>query len=214
MQVYNTAPPAVSVVLSAFNRKKLISAAIESVLNQTIKNWELIIVDDGSSDDTFSAVNSCIREYENIRYLRHRNRGLPLSRNAGIMASAGKFVTFIDSDDVYKPEHLELRLDFMTGNPELDLIYGGLIISGSPWVADRFDNSRLIHLDQCVVGATFFGKRSVFELLDGFKNISYSEDYEFFQRAAKQFKVKKVDFQTYIYNTGSPDGICAQRLHS
>lgn len=214
MQVYNSARPEVSVILSTFNRKTLIVDAVESVLNQTLKNWELIIVDDGSSDDTFSAVNPLLQEYENIRYLRHSNRGLPLSRNAGILASSGNYITFIDSDDTYKPEHLELRHSYMTGNPGLDLIYGGVIISGSPWVADRFDNSRLIHLDQCVVGATFFGKKKVFELLSGFNNISYSEDYEFLQRAEEVFKVQKVDFRTYIYNTGSPDGICVRKLSS
>ncbi|MFM6453779.1 MAG: glycosyltransferase family 2 protein [Planktothrix sp.] len=76
---------------------------MNSVINQTFKDWELLIVDDGSQDQTFEIINPFLEQWENIRYLKHKNRKQSLSRNAGIQASFGKYITFIDSDDQYKP---------------------------------------------------------------------------------------------------------------
>jgi glycosyltransferase involved in cell wall biosynthesis len=207
MRLYKSFVPAVSVILPTYNRSELLVNAIDSVIRQTISNWELVIVDDGSSDDSFEKVRSCQEDYENIRYIRHSNRKLPLSLNTGLLCSSGKYITFLGSDDTYKPEHLQLRLDVMESNPDIDMIHGGLEIIGNPYVKDRDDLSKEIHLSECAVGGTFFGYREVFLRLKGFNDLRYSEDSEFFDRVKANFLVRKIDFPTYVYNRNTPDSI-------
>lgn len=200
----------VSIIIPTFNRAKLLYRAIDSVIAQTFKNWELIIVDDGSTDETYQVVEKYFLMIKNLKYLKQHNSKLPAARNIGIKISKGDFITFLDSDDEYKKEHLMLRVNYMRSNPEIDLIYGGIEIVGDPYVPDKYDRSRKIHINDCVVGATFFGKRKVFNQLRGFKNIDYSEDSEFFERAKKKFIVQKVDFQSYIYKRENLDSITHQ----
>lgn len=209
MQVYKSFTPVVSIILPTFNRQKLLPRAIESVVKQTFKEWELIIIDDGSSDDTFAVVNSYLEKFENIRYMKHTNRRPPLSQNVGLLASAGDFVAFLGSDDEYKPAYLEERVNFLKENQQIDMIHGGVEIIGHPFVKDKNDLSREIHLSECVVGGTFFGKRSMFLELGGFNDLKYSDDSDFFERAVKYYIIAKVDFPTYIYYRDTPDSICS-----
>lgn len=209
MQVYISFEPIVSIILPTFNREKLLVRAINSVLNQTIQNWELIIVDDGSTDNTFEVVNSYLQKQENIRYIKHSNRRPPLSQNVGIISSVGKYISFLGSDDEYKPTYLEERINFLQTHSDVDLIHGGVEIIGHPFVKDKNDLSKEIHLSECVIGGTFFGKREVFFELDGFKNLKYSDDSDFFERALQKFKIEKVDFPTYVYYRDTPDSICS-----
>lgn len=192
--------PEISVLLCTYNREKYLSNCINSVIAQTFKDWELVIVDDGSQDNTFELVNPCLQKFRNIRYLKHQNRKLGYAKNAGIQASFGKYITFIDSDDAYKPNHLESRLEYMKANPEVDLIEGGFDSEEEVWVADYFQRGQTINLRECVLGPTFFGKRHVFFELKGFNNIPYGEDTDFWERAEKIFKTQKIaEPQTYIY---------------
>lgn len=208
MQVYIQHKPLVSVIMATFNREKLIQRAIKSVLNQSFKLWELIIVDDGSTDKTFEIVNSFLLENENIIYLKHSNRKQPLSLNSGILLSTGKYICFLDSDDEYKSTYIEERFNYLESNNEIDLLNGGVEIIGYPFVKDKNDLTREIHLSECVIGGTFFGKKNVFIELDGFLNLNYSADSDFYERAIKKFNVRKVDFPTYIYYRNSDDSIC------
>lgn len=197
-------------MLATYNRRHLLSRAIDSVLNQSTMNWELIIVDDGSTDGTNEFIENVFLLNKKIRYFKRSHKGLAASRNFGIKNSVGKFITFLDSDDEFKKDHLELRLNYFENNPDIDLIHGGVEFAGhmeTRYVKDKNDMTRLIHLDECVIGATLFGKRRVFEVLNGFNDI-YSEDSEFIERAIDQFNIRKVNYPTYIYHTDSPDGIC------
>src|SRR5688572_27262369 len=99
----------ISVVIPTFNRAHLISEAIESVLAQSYPNWELIIVDDGSTDET----QSLIRNFSDtrIRYFRIEHSGsFGTVRNFGIQASKGEYIAFLDSDDIWDPMKLEKQL--------------------------------------------------------------------------------------------------------
>ncbi|MCX8011295.1 MAG: glycosyltransferase family 2 protein, partial [Ignavibacteria bacterium] len=138
------------------------------------------------------------------------HNGLAHSRNFGIKNSVGKFITFLDSDDEYKRNHLELRMNYFEANHDIDLIHGGVEIIGTPeshYVKDKNDLSKKIHLSDCVIGATLFGRRKVFEALNGFRDI-YSEDSDFVERAIEFFNIRKVDFPTYIYHRDTTDSIC------
>jgi glycosyltransferase involved in cell wall biosynthesis len=192
--------PEISIIVCTYNRAHYLNKGIDSVLNQTFTNWELLIVDDGSSDNTFEIVNPYLEKYNNIRYLKHQNKKQCYAKNAGIQASFGKYLTLLDSDDSYKPNHLESRLEYMKANPAIDLIEGGFFSDEEILVADYFQPGKLINLRECVLGPTFFGKRKVFFELQGFKHMTYGEDTDLWERAEKIFKTQKIkEPETYIY---------------
>ena len=180
--------PAVSVVIGTWNRAPLLGRCIESVLAQTFADWELIVVDDGSEDDTFAVVEPFLRRHSNIRYLRQANRGAPLARNAGILAASGRHLTFLDSDDRYLPEHLASRLEILAAHPEVDLLQGGLLLEEEVLVVDYYQRDRMIDLRDCVVLPTFFARREVFLELGGFRDLSYGEDTDLWERAGERFQ--------------------------
>ncbi len=193
--------PAVSVILPTFNREKTLPCAVESVFSQTFTDWELIVVDDGGTDKTPALIDSFIAKGGNIRYMRHGNRGAALSRNAGIQASFGRYITFLDSDDSYLPHHLESRMAIMTADPAPDLLSGGFLGEDDIRVVDRFDPGRTVHIGDCILGATLFGPREVFFSLGGFRNLDYAEDADFWDRAAVTYDVMKLTSpRTYVYS--------------
>ncbi|MGD2174237.1 MAG: glycosyltransferase family 2 protein [Candidatus Brocadiaceae bacterium] len=119
--------PRVSVVIPAYNAEDYLQEALESVFAQTFTDYEVIVVDDASTDGT----PEMLRGYEEsgrIRVLTHqRNRGLSASRNSGIRAARGEFVTFLDADDVWRPERLAYHMAVMERNPEI------MFLSNSGW---------------------------------------------------------------------------------
>jgi len=192
--------PEISVILPTFNRSPLLMKAVQSVLDQDFEHWELIIVDDGSTDNTFQTINPLLHKHENIRYLKHGNKKLGMSRNAGIQASFGKYITFIDSDDQYLGNHLSSRYQYMQENQDLDIIVGGVFTYHDIFVKDCYNLTQLINVRDCIVGATLFGKRSSFITLEGFKKLDYAAETELWKRAESIFNIKKIqDPKTYIY---------------
>jgi len=199
----------ISVILPVYNRKSKIIRAIKSVLNQSFKNFELIIVDDGSTDGTDKSVFTFMENYDNIKYIKHHNSGTAISLNRGIKLAEGKYITFIDSDDEYEINHLKLRYEYFRLNNKTDLIHSTCKFIGKEtdmYVPDARNTKMLIHLKDCIIGATFFGKSEVFSALNGFKKV-YSYDSEFYRRAKRKFNVEKVDFPTYLYYRNSKDSI-------
>jgi glycosyltransferase involved in cell wall biosynthesis len=192
--------PEISVIMPTFNRARHLETAVQSVIQQSIRNWELIIVDDGSSDNTFATLDPFIAAFPNIRYLKHSNRKAALSRNAGIQASFGRYITFLDSDDHYLDNHLETRMEIISRLPEIDLITGGFLCDETTMVKDRNNPLELIHIRECTLGGTFFGKKELFIALEGFRELDYAEDAELWERASTRFAVKKIeDPKTYVY---------------
>jgi len=103
--------PLASVVIPAFNRGKLIEKAVRSVLDQTLQDFEVIVVDDGSTDDTVSLLVALAEKDQRIHYLHHDSqRGAQAARNSGIRAAQGRWIAFLDSDDQWLPDSLEARL--------------------------------------------------------------------------------------------------------
>ena len=201
--------------MPVYNRTHLVERAINSVLMQTYQDWELLIIDDGSEDNLYQLVLPLVDQNLNIRYIRQQHRGLAFSRNSGIFAALGVYVTFLDSDDEYLQDHLSIRVDFLKKHPHTDLIHGGVELYGPPethYVQDAYNPDRKIHIKDCVVGATLFGKKSTFIRAGGFRNLSYSAESDLINRIIPHFHVVKVDYPTYRYYTGLDDSICAQRI--
>ncbi|MGA7719639.1 MAG: glycosyltransferase [Ignavibacteriaceae bacterium] len=207
MQIYSKEQFKISVILPVFNRANYLKRSIDSLLDQSYQNWELIGIDDGSNDNSFEIMEIYQKTNKNVKIFRQQNMKLPLTRNRGIKESSGNYITFLDSDDEYEKNHLLKRVDYVYKHPEIDLIHGGVKIIGNEFVRDKDNPKELIHLSKCVIGATFFGKRTVFIKLHGFKNLNYSEDSEFLERARDKFNVKKVNFKTYRYYRDDPDSI-------
>lgn len=106
----------VSIIMPSFNTGKYITETIESVLAQSYKNWELIIVDDCSSDNTDEVVRTYLSD-DRIHYLKNeKNSGAAFSRNTALREAKGKWIAFLDSDDLWMPEKLEKQLSFMKTN--------------------------------------------------------------------------------------------------
>lgn len=209
MDLYFKNNPLVTVIMATFNRAAYLDRSISSFLRQTFSDAELLIVDDGSVDESLDIIRHFMQDHDNIRYIRHSNRRLSLSKNAGIQAAAGKYIAFLDSDDEYLPDYLERRTAFMEANPAIDIMEGGAIIKGDPYVKDKNDLSKKIHLSECHIGPTFFGKTSLFLQLGGFdKEIFYSEDSHFMERALEVANVFIFDHPGYIYYRDTPGGIC------
>jgi glycosyltransferase involved in cell wall biosynthesis len=113
--------PLISAIIPTFNgaTRGFLTQAIESVLSQSYRNFELLIVDDGSTDDTMSLCKTYLAEGRTT-YLRQRNRGPAAARNTGIEAAKGRFVCFLDDDDVWRPGKLEKQIIFMQASVERD----------------------------------------------------------------------------------------------
>ena len=107
----------VSIIMPAFNCEKFIDQSIESVINQSYQNWELLIVNDGSTDNTKDIVESYAKHDSRISLINFEdNQGAAISRNVAVDQAKNRFLAFLDSDDVWKPEKLEKQLKFMRIN--------------------------------------------------------------------------------------------------
>ena len=113
----------VSVVVPTYNRAYCICRTIDSVQAQTHKNWELLLVDDGSTDDTAALIASTYGHDPRIRYIKQSNAGVSAARNTGIRESRGHYVALLDSDDVWRPWKLELQLACFHAFPEVGMVW-------------------------------------------------------------------------------------------
>lgn len=113
----------VSVITPLYNSEAFIGETIKSILNQTYTNWELLLIDDFSTDNTISIVNDFIFKNENIKLITNEtNQGAAISRNKGIMAAKGDYIAFLDADDLWKPEKLDKQIAFMQ-NQDCDVCF-------------------------------------------------------------------------------------------
>jgi glycosyltransferase involved in cell wall biosynthesis len=142
--------PLVSVILIFLNAERFIHEAIESVLAQSYGNWELVFVDDGSTDSSGERARQYSSKYtERMRYLQHPggvNRGMSASRNLGIKNASGEYIAFIDADDVWMPEKLEHQVQILNSRPEAAMICGATLYWYS-WTGKQQDLGKDYVLD-------------------------------------------------------------------
>lgn len=116
-----TGAPLVSVVIPMYNAAAYLQDCLNSVLAQTYKNFEVIAVDDGSPDNCAEIIDAC--EDPRVKLVRQRNRGLAGARNTGICRASGEYIAFLDSDDMWRPEKLELHVGHLRANPSVGVSY-------------------------------------------------------------------------------------------
>lgn len=198
----------ISVIMSVYNTDfQLVRRALKSVLNQDFQDFELIVIDDGSDKDPVNnLLNFAIDHEDKITYLRHRNCSQAKSVNKGIKFSSGEYITMIDADDEYKPNHLSMCLKEIKNDDLISTKTHTVVDKEEDYfVPDKNNPQRGIHVDECVLFATLFGKREVFTNF-AFEG-DYSADSNFYENVSKKYSVKKVDLRTYIYYRNIPNSI-------
>lgn len=201
----------VSIILCTFNRASLLPNAIRSVQGQSYPDWELIVIDDGSTDNTRAVVRQFQGKDKRITYHFQTNKGLALARNAGLRRAKGSFICFVDSDDELTAAHLAKRVIYLSGHPAVDFLHGGMKLIGPKikhYVVDMTDTKKKIHLSKCHIGGTFFFRKKILKKVKGFHPIPFGEDFDFYRRAADSYEVKKVRFPTYLYHLDSENRLC------
>lgn len=195
-----------SVIVCTYNRSHILGRALQSLRNQHCQDWECLIIDDESTDNTAEEIAPFLDG--RVRYIRHAHRGCARSKNAGMEAAGGRYLTFLDSDDEYEPDHLAVRKQFLQQDPAVDLLYSNVKVIGDPFVPDKNDPAKMIAVADCAVGGTFVLRRSALGTADRFRDI-YSDDSDFLERFVRKGKVvKKINSPTYIYHRDSPDSMC------
>jgi glycosyltransferase involved in cell wall biosynthesis len=140
-----SARPLVSAIIIFLNEERFLQEALESVSAQSYDNWELLLVDDGSSDGSSAIAQRFAAEHPGkVRYLEHdghQNRGMSASRNLGIRHARGTYISYLDGDDVWLPHKLERQVEILTAHPEAAMVYGPLQLWYS-WTGDPEDAQR------------------------------------------------------------------------
>jgi glycosyltransferase involved in cell wall biosynthesis len=186
--------PVVSVIMPAYNVESYVEDAIRSALAQTFKDFELIVVDDGSKDGTAEIVRELARQDDRITLVQQSNRGLAGARNSALRASRGEFFALLDSDDLWEPEFLDQQLAILRARPDVDIVTGnGWYLGGirhgqlaRPYPDPRPDPDLCSIIgDEWSVFIMSVVRRRVYTTIGPFdEQMRSNEDYDFWLRAA------------------------------
>ena len=139
--------PRVSAIVPCYNTAKYLPAALDSVIAQTYGDWEIVLVDDGSTDNTPAiAAEYKQRLGDKLQYVRQENRGLPAARNTAIRSARGEFLAILDADDIWLPERLARGVALMDADPEVALLHSRVVFmdaEGRPMLYPSQDRRRL-----------------------------------------------------------------------
>lgn len=211
--------PEVSVIMPTYNRAELLKKSVRSVLNQTYQDFELIIVDDGSTDDTEGTVKSF--GDKRVSYIRHeRNRGPGAARNAGIRAAKGKYVAFQDSDDEWLPQKLDRQIRvMMSAPPDVGVVYtgfrrieaGGRIYEPLAQISEISAKEGDIH--NALLRGNFIGTPVVLARSECFdhacmfaEELPMLEDWELWIRISKRYRFTCID-EPMVISYSTPGSI-------
>ncbi len=191
MKNYN---PIVSIIIPVYNTEKYIAEAIESVLNQTFESWELLIINDGSTDDTAKIL--AIFEDERITILTQENKGVSVARNRGLALAKGEYITFLDADDALPSYALEKRVTYLERNIDVDIVHGKVSIrdrhltdelrSYEPFAMDNvFKNT--LHLDKNMFfNPNYMIRKKSLGRVEFQEGMTHAEDIVFLLRLSSQ----------------------------
>jgi amino acid adenylation domain-containing protein len=193
----------VSVIIPAYNSAQYLPEAVDSVLNQTHSGCEIIVVDDGSTDETkVVCAKYSDEKHSTVKYVYQSNQGLPAARNKGVEASSGQYLVFLDSDDCLLPSAVEIGLQAMQERPEAGFVFGRYLYQlvradGTFSTESTFENQPEIasyatiltdrHRTQCACGMF---RRDVFEAVGGYNRELWAlEDIDLLLRIAQNFPI-------------------------
>ncbi|MCD6312151.1 MAG: glycosyltransferase family 2 protein [Elusimicrobia bacterium] len=199
--------PEISVIITTYNRKDFAIEAVKSVRKQNFRDYELIIVDDGSTDGSREALCG-----KTDKYIYQKNSGVSAARNAGLKESSGKYICFLDSDDLWMKEKLSVQIAFMKKNPSLPLCY-----TGEKWLKNGVHKNQKKHhaksggdifrksLEMCIISpssAMIRGEILVAEKFD--EKLPVCEDYDMWLRITSKHNVGYIDSELIVKRGGHP----------
>lgn len=207
------AAPLVSVVIPTRNRAAYIQQALQSVFAQTIGDYEIIVVDDGSTDETARVLQPLHRQ-ERIRYFAQEPRGVSAARNFGVSRSAGTYIAFLDSDDLFLPSKLEKQLEVFKAQPQLGFVHcwfskfsddgRDLGIRNTSRFRGRIYPDLLLEWSVLMAMPCMLMRKAAFEVAGGFDvHMTWAEDLDLWRRMARQFEVNLV-----------PEALVKVRVHA
>jgi glycosyltransferase involved in cell wall biosynthesis len=207
--------PLISVIITTYNRENLVLRALKSVLNQTFKYFEVLLVDDGSTDNTHQAIKEIQKEDKRVVYIYQENKGWPSALNTGLSNTQGRYIAFLDSDDEWLPEKLEKQISFLENNKSFDGVtcYGNIILDDKEKIklgvlkqSDDYNNQlkKLINGDFRSIPSSLLLKKEIFEKVgyyDEFLKLSTDADMmiRIFKAGFKIGVIKEVLFNYYIH---------------
>lgn len=205
--------PLISVIIPSYNRSKFLLRAIDSILIQSYKNFELIVVDDGSTDGTFELIESLIK-LNQIKYIRIENSGVAKARNVGAKNANGKFLAFLDSDDEWLPHKLQEQVDFFATSPHLKIVYGEEL-----WIRNgKRVNQKFIHkksggwifcecVQQCLIApsSVMLEKDLFFEMAGFDESFVVCEDYDLWLKISSLLEIGFIANPIIIKHGGHDD---------
>jgi glycosyltransferase involved in cell wall biosynthesis len=187
-----TPTPLVSVIIPAYNASRFIGEALNSVTTQTYSNLDIIVIDDGSTDQTLETVENYSQRDVRIRVISQTNRGVSFTRNRGVELANSDLIAFLDSDDRWLPDKLTRQVEFMTAHPEVAVCFGRVAFM-------RFDGTmtqqrssgrltglkpeHLLYENPTVTTSNWMIRRDIFQKFGGFDlTMNYSEDLDYLLR--------------------------------
>jgi glycosyltransferase involved in cell wall biosynthesis len=206
----------VSVIIPTYNRENFITKAIDSVMAQTYRNVEVVVIDDGSTDNTFSLVG----QYgKTVTYFYQENRGIAGARNAGIRKSNGDYIAFLDSDDYWVPEKLERQMELFQKHPEYGMVASqcaSVLLNGSfrsknrqgksGWVFIDLFMKNFIRTSSAVITRECIDTVGLFD-----EGLTECEEYDLWLRIAAKYPVGFINESLAVY-TDNPHGTCMDSL--
>jgi len=186
----------ISVIMAVFNGEKNIAAAIESILNQTYKDFEFIIVDDGSNDRSYEIIKNYADKDDRIKIIRNNsNTGLTKSLNKAITQAKGEFIARQDDDDISLPSRLELQVNFLEQNPEYSFCgCNGIIKQNGVELLEYFDYNEIkqnLITKNCFAHPSIVIRKTMFEKFGNYdEKYLYGQDYELWCRLI--YKLKQI----------------------
>jgi len=212
-----TETPLFTVIVPTFNRKDFLKIAVDSVFDQTFDDLEIIIIDDGSTDDTKKLVSKY--SDKRIKYFYQENKGVSFARNKGIEESNGKYVAFLDSDDRWVANKLEKTFEYINNFPEIKIFH-----TEEVWYRrGRLLNQKKKHkkpdgyvyfnaLPICCIGmSTAVVEKELFDDIGNFdESLPACEDYDLWLRATSRYEVKLIPESLTIKDGGRADQLSLQ----
>jgi glycosyltransferase involved in cell wall biosynthesis len=197
----------VSVVTPAYNAVATLPQCVESIRAQAFCDWEHIIVDDGSTDNTWALLQSLAEEDTRLRIMQQANAGQGKARNVAIEAARGEYIALLDADDWSLPDRLALQSDFLDTHPRVDVL-GGAIINISE-TGEELGVSRLAAVHDVLAAeiyqrtpfytSTVMARREFFGILGGFRDFRRVEDIDLWLRGYQEFRYHNLDVPLSYY---------------
>ncbi len=197
----------ISIIIPTFNRASFLRSSINSILNQTYQKFEIIVVDDGSTDNT----KEVIKEFPQIRYFYQKNAGVSQARNLGIKKAKYEYIAFLDSDDEWKKDKLEIQIAFHKQNPNILIshtdetwIRNGKEIKKKNYQSKPQGFCFLENLNFCKIGtSTVLLKKSLLENIGYFdEDLKICEDYDLWLRISLENEIGYINQELVIKNAG------------